>query len=252
MSDSNSERFFDLKFDDFRRLAQDQSLNPIEKVGFPTAYREGKEELIFQDIVNKTSNLVLGGQTVLEIGPGCSKPAFMMIDLCRQQGHKLILVDSPEMLDQLPNEDFILKIPGRYPMDCTSLFEEYIGCINAIVTYSVLHYIFVESSVFDFVDQSLSLLAEGGQLLIGDIPNVSKRKRFFSSPSGVRFHQTFTGTTGQPDVHFNTLEVGKLDDAVILSLLARCRLSGFDAYILPQLSELPMANRREDLLAIRP
>ncbi|MCL5612408.1 MAG: SAM-dependent methyltransferase, partial [Chloroflexi bacterium] len=181
MTDSNSERFSDLKFDDFKRLAQDETLNPIEKVGFPTAYREGKEELIFQDIVNKTSNLMLREQTVLEIGPGCSKPAFMMIDLCRRQGHKLILVDSPEMLNQLPDEDFILKIPGRYPMGCLNLFEKYTGCINAIVTYSVLHYIFIESSVFDFVDQSLSLLAEGGQLLIGDIPNVSKRKRLKSS-----------------------------------------------------------------------
>lgn len=252
MTDSNSERFSDLKFDDFRRLAQDETLDPIEKVGFPTAYREGKEEAIFQDIVNKASNLALRGQTVLEIGPGCSKPAFMMIDLCRRQGHKLVLVDSPEMLNQLPDEEFILKVSGRYPMECASLFEKYTGRVDVIVTYSVLHYIFVESSVFDFVDQSLRLLAEGGQLLIGDIPNVSKRKRFFSSPNGVRFHQAFTGTTGQPDVHFNIIEQGKLDDMVIISLLARCRVSGFDAYILPQPAELPMANRREDLLVIRP
>src|SRR5256885_8167314 len=29
--------------------------------------------------------------------------------------------------------------------------------------------------------------------LIGDIPNVSQRKRFFSSPAGIKFHQEFTG-----------------------------------------------------------
>jgi hypothetical protein len=251
VTNSNLERFFDLTFEDFKRLAQDESLNPIEKVDFPTAYREGKEELIFQDIVNKTSNLVLREQTVLEIGPGCSKPAFMMIDLCRQQGHKLILVVSPESLNQLPDEDFILKIPGRYPMDCASLFEKYTGHIDAIVTYNVLHYIFVESSVFDFVDQSLSLLAEGGQLLIGDISNVSKRKHFFSFTNGVCFHQTFTGMIEQPEVHFNTIEAGKLDDAMIFSSLVRCRVSRFDAYIFPQPAELPMVNRREDLLVIR-
>ncbi len=252
MTDPNLERFSDLKFDDFRRLAEDSLLSPIEKVGFPNSYREGKEDLIFQDILRKAANLGSRNRKVMEIGPGCSKPAFMMIDLCRAQGHQLILIDSQEMLDQLPNEDFILKIPGRYPEDCRSLFDEYAGRLDVIITYSVLHYIFVESSVYEFVDRSLGLLGEGGQFLIGDIPNVSKRKRFFRSPEGIRFHQAYTGTMEGPDVQFNRVEPGKLDDAVVLSLLARCRASGFDAYVMPQPSDLPMANRREDILIIKP
>jgi hypothetical protein len=249
---SNLHRFFDLTFEDFKRLAKDDELSPIEKVGFPNSYREGKEELIFQDIIRKATNLKLSKQTVLEIGPGCSKPAFMMIDLCRQQEHQLLLADSMEMLNHLPNDNFLVKLPGRYPGDCASLFEKYEGKVDVIVTYSVLHYIFVESSIFDFIDHSMSLLSEGGQLLIGDIPNVSKRKRFFSAPEGVRFHQAYTGTVENPDVGFNTVETGKIDDAVILSILARCRASGFDAYVLPQPADLPMANRREDILIIRP
>ncbi len=246
------DRFKNLTFDSFRELATDDSLSPYEKIGFPNAYREGKEASIFQDITRKLASLGRAQQLVMDIGPGCSGPAFMLIELCRQQGHSLLLIDSAEMLAQLPDEPFITKVPGYYPRDCVHLLEQYAGRVNVILTYSVLHYVFVESNVFDFLDRSLGLLADGGQMLIGDIPNISKRKRFFSSPSGVRFHQQFTGTQETPTVTFNALEKEQIDDAVILSIIMRCRQAGYDAYCLPQPADLPMANRREDILICKP
>ena len=252
MDSQNLDRFKELTFDDFKRLAQDESLTPYEKIGFPNSYREGKEELIFQDITRKLPNLAKANQIVLDIGPGCSGPAFMLIEWCRRQGHQLILVDSQEMLSHLPDEPFVEKIVGLYPDECDDLFQKYRGRIDAIVCYSVLHYIFVETNIFNFLDRSLSLLADGGELLIGDIPNVSKRKRFFSSPNGIRFHQAFTGTNEIPSVQFNAIEEGKLDDAVLLSLVLRARSAGYDAYLVPQPDELPMANRREDILIKKP
>jgi hypothetical protein len=242
----------EVSFDDFRSLAQDASLNAYEKIGFPTSYREGKEELIFQDITRKLPNLNKGAQVILDIGPGCSGPAFMLIELCRRQGHSLILVDSPEMLQHLPDEPFIDKVSGRYPAECEQLLGKNRGKVDAIICYSVLHYIFAEANVFDFLDRSLALLANGGQMLIGDIPNVSKRKRFFSSPAGIRFHQAFTGTTETPKVDFNSIDEGKIDDSVVFSLLLRARNAGYDAYLLPQPDDLPMANRREDILITKP
>ena len=106
--------------------------------------------------------------------------------------------------------------------------------------------------MFGFLDRSFSLLAEGGEMLIGDIPNISKRKRFFSTQSGIKFHQHFTGTDEIPKVRFNTLEAGQMDDAAISSIIMRSRCAGFDAYWLPQADDLPMANRREDVLIRRP
>jgi hypothetical protein len=191
-------------------------------------------------------------QVVLDIGPGCSNLALRFIDLCRLQGHHLILIDSPEMLNQLPNDSFITKIAGYYPTEATVLFEQYTGKINAVLTYSVLQYVFGEGNVYDFVDQTVSLLADGGEFLIGDIPNISKRKRFFSSPNGIKFHQQFMGTDQLPTVNFNQLEPQQIDDAVIMGLMMRCRAAGLDAYILPQATDLPMANRREDILVKRP
>jgi hypothetical protein len=252
MDSTSSDRPKELGFSDFKRLAQDDTLSSYEKIGFPNAYRSGKEELIFTDILAKLPNLGGTGQTVLEIGPGCSGPAHMMIEWCRSHQHRLILVDSEEMLAHLPDEPFITKIAGRYPDQCVEKLAPYRGRVQGIVCYSVLHYIFAETNLFDFLDTSLTLLADGGEMLIGDIPNQSKRKRFFSSASGIKYHQEFTGTKEIPAVSFTSVDTGKIDDSVLLGLVLRARAAGFDAYLLPQPSSLPMANRREDLSIRKP
>lgn len=241
------QRFAELKFEDFRKMATDNSLSIYEKIGFPNTYREGKENLIFTDIVNKLDLLQSREKTVLDIGPGCSELPLMLIELCRRNGHKLILIDSAEMLSHLPDEPFIRKIPAYYPK-CQALFDEYTQKIDAILAYSVFHYVFVEHNIWDFLDRTLTLLADGGQFLIGDIPNISKRKRFFNSSTGIKFHQEFTRSQTLPEVISNQIEHQKIDDSVIFALIARSRNQGFDAYVLPQRADLPMANRREDIL----
>lgn len=242
----------ELTFDDFKQLAKDDSLSPYEQIGFPASYREGREEAIFEDIKRKLPALTRSGQTVLDIGPGCSGPAFSLIEWCGQHQHRLLLADSQEMLARLPDKPFLEKFAGKYPSASGALFDKYRGKVNAIICYSVLHYVFAETNLFDFLDQSLTLLADGGEMLIGDIPNVSKRKRFFSSPNGIRFHQQFTGTREIPAVDFNSIDAGKIDDGVLLGLVLRARNAGFDTYLLPQPDDLPMANRREDLLLRKP
>ncbi|MEA1967683.1 MAG: SAM-dependent methyltransferase, partial [Thermodesulfobacteriota bacterium] len=191
-------------------------------------------------------------QVVMDIGPGCSDLPHMIIELCRKNQHSLILVDSKEMLSNLPDESFITKVPCYYPEECPWIFEKYFNKINVILSYSVLHYIFTEQNLFNFVDMSLSLLADEGEFLIGDIPNVSKRKRFFNSPNGIKYHKLFTGKNEKPDIQYNTSEPGIIDDAIMFSIMMRCRNAGFDSFILPQANDLPMANRREDILIIKP
>jgi hypothetical protein len=241
-----------LSYATFRKRAQDESLSEYEKIGFPDTYRKGYGETIFADICAKLPNLAEPKQTVLDIGPGCSDLPRLMIELCRQQEHRLILIDAPEMLDQLPDAPFIKKMPGQYPKECPQLFEEYGGKVDVAIAYSVLQIAFAEGILYPFIDQTLTLLADGAQWLMGDIPNISMRKRFFSSPNGVRFHKQFMQTTDAPDVRFNVPEIGQIDDAVLMGLLLRCRSAGFDSYLLPQPEGLPMANRREDLLVLKP
>ena len=244
--------FEEITYESFRRRAEDPSLSLHEKVGFPDSYREGKEGLILDDIASKLTRLSLREQVVVDVGAGCGGLARLMMDRCADQGHRLIQVDSPEMLALLPEAPHVEQVPGRFPDDCAGLLDELGGRADCVLAYGVLPCVFAEANVFEFVDRALELLAEGGQLLLADLANHSKRKRFFASETGVRFHQEFMETSDRPDVAFNVLEPGAFDDAVVLAIVSRCRSAGFDAYVVPQHEGLPFANRREDILVVRP
>jgi 2-polyprenyl-3-methyl-5-hydroxy-6-metoxy-1,4-benzoquinol methylase len=246
------DRFANLTFDGFRELATADGLSRYQRIGFPDAYRDGYEAAIYRDVLGKLSNLSRRSQTVFDIGCGCSDLPFLLTNTCERQGHRLVLCDSAEMLGHLADEPFVRKAPGCFPRDTAEVVREYAGRVDAVLVYSVLQYVFVDLPLFDFVDACLELLAPGGQLLIGDVPNVSKRKRFFASAAGVKCHRAFTGTDELPAVTFNVPERSKIDDAVVLSVLGRARAAGFDAYVVPQAAGLPMANRREDVLIVRP
>ena len=240
-----------LSFESFRLLAKDSSLSKYEKIGFPAQYREKFEQLIFTDIKCKATNLNLSAQTVLDIGCGCSDLAEYLINYSEENNHTLYLNDSHEMLSLLPNKGFITKVDGQFPLwlDQVSISSE---SFDVILVYSVIQYVFAAGGLFDFFDSCLKLLKHAGQLLIGDIPNISMRNRYFSSPAGISSHQDFTKSKELPDITFNTMVPGKIDDSVLISLLSRARAQGFHAWLLPQSSNLPMANRREDLLVYKP
>jgi len=245
-------RFDDYDYETFRRAAADDALDVYEKIGFPASYREGKEAEIFADIRRKLTNLERPSQSVLDIGPGCSPLPRLLVELARAQGHRLYLADSPEMLALLPAEPFVVALPGRFPNDQSAFQAQEGGRLDAVLAYSLLHYVFVEASLHEFLDAAVGLLAHGGQLLVGDVPNLSMRRRFFAAPAGREYHRSFTGSSDPPASDPASLERGKIDDAVLLGLVGRYRAAGYHAYLLPQAAELPMANRREDLLIIRP
>jgi hypothetical protein len=243
-------RFERLTFADFRRLAVDDSLSPYEKIGFPDAYRQGAEEAILDDIVAKLPALAAKGKRILDIGPGCSGLPRMLLELCGRCGHRATFVDSPEMLAQLPDVPFLVKVPGAFP-ETAAMPDGSAGSMDAIIVYSVLHYVFAEADVGAFLDRAIELLDHEGAMLIGDVPNLSKRRRFFSSPAGIHFHKRFMGTD-EPPIVDDRPEPDKIDDSVVLGLLGQARAAGCDAYVLPQRPDLPLANRREDILVVRP
>ncbi len=243
--------FDSLNFNSFRNLAQDKHISESERVGFPNAYREGKSDVILEDILSKLSILSTSThKRVLEIGPGASELTEHLLDFCQGKDHQAVFVDSQEMLSLIKGRSYLTKIPGCFP-DNFDLIKE-LGPYDAILVYSVVQYPFEEGNVWSFIDHACSLLAEGGQLLIGDIPNTSKRKRFFASTNGTLHHQKFTNSDEVPVVEFNKLELNKIDDGVLIGIIARLRSAGFHAYIVPQSDNLPMANRREDILIQRP
>jgi 2-polyprenyl-3-methyl-5-hydroxy-6-metoxy-1,4-benzoquinol methylase len=250
---SDYAKFAKLNFEGFRQLAADQSLSRHEKVGFPDSYREGKEADIFRDVCAKLPRLQRPEQTVLEIGPGCSGLPVMLAQLCATQNSRVVFVDCPEMLALLPSGPHIDKVEGAFPAAFSpAQFAQLQGQIDVIVAYSVIQYVFAEGNLWDFVDRCMMLLADGGELLLGDIPNITMRKRHFDSAAGLAQHRAFTGRDEKPDVVFNRMEPGQMDDSVVMALLARARAQGFHAWVLPQDGALPMSNRREDVLIRKP
>lgn len=249
---SPANRFAQLDFEAFRQLAGDPGLSRHEKVGFPDSYRDGKEAAIFADMRAKLPSLQKHAGQVLEIGPGCSALPVMLAELCAQQQGRLMLVDSAEMLALLPDAPHVHKVPGAFPEALASQQETLQGRIDTIVAYSVVQYVFAEGNLWRFLDRCFALLADGGELFLGDIPNTTMRKRFFASAAGEASHRAYTSTDEKPVVAFNLPEPDQIDDAVVFGILMRARAHGFHAWVLPQAADLPMGNRREDILIRKP
>lgn len=242
----------DVDYEGLRCLARNPNLTENEKMGFGATHRHGNEEAIFADILAKLPPLRDTGRKIVDIGPGCGPLARLLTAQCTAQEHKLVLVDSPEMLALLPEERGVVKVAGRYPGNAAAVVAAAGGGADAILCYSVLHIIYVDANPLHTVDHVIELLAPGGCALFGDIPNVSKRKRFLASTAGADFHRRFMKTDDAPEVEFNRPERGRIDDAVLAAIVQRAQSAGCDAYVVPQADDLPFANRRDDLLIRKP
>lgn len=252
MNEENKiEKLSDLDFNKFKSLAIDESLSRYEKIGFFNHFREGKEALIWEDILSKVSSLQINQSRILDIGPGCSDLPFMLLKNAEDKSQNVVLIDSQEMLNQLPDFPFCEKFSAMFPNETKQWSKENKNTFQAIICYSVLHYIAVESSVELFVESICELLAPGGIALIGDIPNVSKRNRFFSSEEGILFHQKNNGPNTFPEINWNEKKPGEFNDDDVFEMLKMAREKGLEAFVLPQHEALPMANRREDILFVK-
>lgn len=242
-----------LDFEAFRQLARNPNLDLNERIGYPADYRQGREDAVFKDILTKLPVLTESeGRTVVDIGAGCANLPRMLIDLCGQRRHRLVQVDSPEMLSQLPDVDGVtFKCDGAFPANFATVAPLTPDGADAVLAYGVLSVVYLDGNPFEFMDGICALLAPRGRALVGELPNMSKRRRFFASETGKAFHRAFTGRDEDPVVTFNAPAAG-IDDAVLAGLVQRAQAAGFDAYVLPQHPDLPMANRRDDLLIQRP
>lgn len=251
MGQIDFQRYRHLTFEDFKKLALDPSLPEYERIGFPAEYRRGFDALILSEMRAKVPALDRHGARVIDLGCGCGALVRKVMKHARSRGVELTLVDSKEVLDQVPDVPGVRKLPGRFP-SCLPELLSAVPDADGVLCYSVLQHVFFEGSLFDFVDKACLLLGHQGTLLLGDIPNVSRWFRFFSSPKGLEYHKKHGGGRRRPKPPSSGALDRGLDDSVVLGMMMRYRGLGYDAFVLPQDPRLPLSGRREDLLVVRP
>lgn len=125
---------------------------------------------------------------------------------------------------------------------------------DRILCYSVLQYLANEKELISFVKKALTLLRPGGQMLIGDLPNIDKKNRFLNSESGKVFDEKWRkknlSESSASDVH-RAEDLVEINDKLISGIIMTLREDGFHSYVLPQDEDLPFGRSREDLLVIR-
>jgi 2-polyprenyl-3-methyl-5-hydroxy-6-metoxy-1,4-benzoquinol methylase len=239
-------------FDRFRDLASDPSLSEAERMDATGGRRDGYDDAMWSALLAILTPLEREGARVLDIGPGCGELARRMIALCERKRHDLVLVDHEEMLAHLPQSDAVTRIGGRFPDAFVARYPDPEPQFDVILAYSVLQYVIYDANPFQFLDAGLARLKPGGVFLIGDVPNFSKLRRFLASEAGLRHHHAYMKTDEPPDLPPFAILKDRIDDGVVLGLVTRARLAGFDAYIVPQAPGLPFADWREDILVRRP
>jgi SAM-dependent methyltransferase len=245
-------RFSGLTYEHFRSMAGDPTLSANEKIGMPDSARLGFDASILVDILHKVPPLTRRGQTVVDIGSGCGTFAHRFIAYCSEMEHRLLLVDSPEMLAHLPHPANVNKATGRFPANEALIKDHVPDGADVVLVYGVLSVVFVDSNPFHFVDRAAALLRNGGHLLVGDVPNASKLRRFLASDAGACYHKDYMRTEEPPAIGAFDPPNERIDDGVVLGIVDRMRRRGYDAYIVPQSESLPLSNRREDILIVRP
>ena len=232
-------------FDYYKEKAIDKTLTTTEKCG--RYLKQADDELyIFEDICSKLPALTQENTLIIDIGCGCSDPVKKLINNSQMYKNNLVLVDSDEMLSLLPSLDNITKVDTKFP-DPTFV-DTYQNKADAIIVYSVFHCVYLESDFIMFVDSLVKLLKSGGTLLLADLPNATKKKRFLSSDEGKKFHKTWSGEDTAPEVNWSQFEAGTLDDSLVIMLMLRYRQMGYETYLVPQNKQLPFSNTREDIL----
>ena len=152
-----AEAFARLDYEGFRQLAMQDDLSRYQKIGFPDSVRAGRGASDFADIRAKLRAAEqAGGDGTRHRRPGYLDLPHLLIQHAEALHHRLVFVDSEEMLLALPEAVFLRKLPGPFPAMASAL-AEFVAGFDVIICYSVLHYIFVEAPLFGFLDCALHL-----------------------------------------------------------------------------------------------
>ncbi|MEY7849464.1 methyltransferase domain-containing protein [Natrarchaeobius sp. A-rgal3] len=165
---------------------------------------------------------------------------------------EVVAVDHPAVVTRLekraPERNEITTIGGDF------LERSFEREFDSILIYSVLQELESRSQVFEFVEKARKLLAPGGRMLIGDLPNTDRKSRFLDAEFGQRFSEEWDkvmADSGESLDQFDGVEGTTFDDDVLLSLLEATRKEDCNSFLRSQPSDLPFGHTREDIVVER-
>lgn len=234
-----------VSFDNFAKAATQSELADTEIAG-RYAFQAQAERRILGDLIQKLN--VQPEDRLLEIGCG---PGNVLIPLSFFVSSATGIDNLPavqRMEQRAPGASNLRGLPGNF-------LELDLGeaRFDKVLVYSVLHYLATEAEVFAFVDRCLACCAPGGRILLGDLPNRDRKRRFGASEAGQAVREEWDNQITHAGSHaFDALpgdqHLVAINDNLILAILAHVRQRGFEAYLLPQPLELPFGGSREDIL----
>ncbi len=245
----------------FSDLAKNEKLTLTEVSG-RSEQDQTKERLIYQDI--RTKIHFKSGDKVLDIGCGASQLANYLVETALELNLDLTFVDADDVLVRLQKDlghyisdkELRLKskidyVSGYFPACKKDLKSGY----DKILLYSMIHY---TEDPLRVIKEAMSLLSSGGELIVGDIPNINKKGRFLSSEFGSKFDCSYRGVPYEGGTLYRnqfdfisknqtTLNM-KISDLFILEIIKYAREDGFEAFVVDQPTQLPFSFTREDIV----
>ena len=235
-----------ISFENYQRAAEILDDN-IEVAGRYSFQKEAERRILF-DLLEKLDIKVT--DSLLEIGCGPGNLLVPLSGFCS----KVAGIDNEAAISRLKN-----RMPKDIELSC--LIGNFLDMnlpnesFNKILIYSVLQYLSNQSEVLNFVERALSILNPGGRMLLGDLPNSSKKSRFINSKTGqdvsiiwnkmTKYAERIPNEKMQDDTDLVTF-----DDSLVFELMAFIRDKGFEAFLLSQPLELPFGGTREDILIV--
>ena len=234
-------------FNFYGRIAK-ENVEEIQQNGRYVVQREAEEKVPL-DVAQKLD--IRSTDTVLDVGCGMGLNLFYLAE----KVSTVTGCDHENVIERLREKaksfDNVSLLGGNF------LDIEFQQKFTKIVIYSVFPSLPNLETVYRFIDKAVASLAYDGLILIGDIANVDKKKRFLNSKRGQVFQRMWDEK--KLDTSFSE-EIVKLQDAnekvvimndkTILDIISYVRKRGFDGYILNQEQNLPFGNTREDVLIV--
>lgn len=236
-----------ISFENYQHIAEQTETTNTEVAG-RYIFQQEAERRILSDLLNKLDLQVT--DTLLEIGCGPGNLLVPLANFCAEATG----IDNEAAIERLnkrlAKDSKLIGIAGNFLE-----INLHTTAFDKILVYSVLQYLSSKKEALDFTDRALALLQPGGRLLLGDLPNRTKKSRFIISKTGQQtaknWDELLKGSGSHPieikQVDSNMVTV---DDSFLLDLMKHIRNKGFEAYLLPQPLDLPFGGSREDILVI--